>query len=160
MDPALHLFLLSAEYIITHEVGRKETCIFCVSHQSMARYKKKRHSSRLPLSHTRTHAMEGSGQMVVTDVCVNSQTGIIFILLRASGEEEEEKILYQLRLTSDVGICPYCHQSWTCDIRLFNYFPIWKVKKCYLIVLFAVFILLVRMVIILYVSRPNVVHLL
>lgn len=35
--------------------------------------------------------MEGSGKMVVTAVGVNSQTGIIFTLLGASGEEEEKK---------------------------------------------------------------------
>lgn len=38
--------------------------------------------------------MEGSGQMVVTAVGVNSQTRIIFTLSRASEGEEEEKILY------------------------------------------------------------------
>ena len=36
-----------------------------------------------------THVMEGSGRMVVTAVGVNSQTGIIFTLLGAGGEEEE-----------------------------------------------------------------------
>lgn len=35
--------------------------------------------------------MEGSGRMVVTAVGVNSQTGIIFTLLGAGGEEEEKK---------------------------------------------------------------------
>ena len=35
--------------------------------------------------------MEGSGRMVVTDVGINSQTGIIFTLLGAGGEEEEKK---------------------------------------------------------------------
>ncbi|XP_014635092.1 PREDICTED: plasma membrane calcium-transporting ATPase 2 isoform X2 [Ceratotherium simum simum] len=38
-----------------------------------------------------THVMEGSGRMVVTAVGVNSQTGIIFTLLGAGGEEEEKK---------------------------------------------------------------------
>lgn len=35
--------------------------------------------------------MEGSGRMLVTAVGVNSQTGIIFTLLGAGGEEEEKK---------------------------------------------------------------------
>lgn len=38
-----------------------------------------------------THVMEGSGRMVVTAVGVNSQTGIIFTLLGAGGEEEEKE---------------------------------------------------------------------
>ncbi|KAF2976908.1 hypothetical protein EK904_005380 [Melospiza melodia maxima] len=38
-----------------------------------------------------THVMEGSGRMLVTAVGVNSQTGIIFTLLGAGGEEEEKK---------------------------------------------------------------------
>lgn len=38
-----------------------------------------------------THVMEGSGRMVVTAVGVNSQTGIIFTLLGAGGDEEEKK---------------------------------------------------------------------
>lgn len=40
---------------------------------------------------TGTHVMEGSGRMVVTAVGVNSQSGIIFTLLGAGGEEEEKK---------------------------------------------------------------------
>lgn len=35
--------------------------------------------------------MEGSGRMVISAVGVNSQTGIIFTLLGAGGEEEEKK---------------------------------------------------------------------
>lgn len=38
-----------------------------------------------------THVMEGSGRMVVTAVGVNSQTGIIFTLLGAGGDEEEKE---------------------------------------------------------------------
>ncbi|KAG8129888.1 hypothetical protein E2320_016517, partial [Naja naja] len=38
-----------------------------------------------------THVMEGSGRMVISAVGVNSQTGIIFTLLGAGGEEEEKK---------------------------------------------------------------------
>ncbi len=34
--------------------------------------------------------MEGSGKMVVTAVGVNSQAGIIFALLGATGEEKKE----------------------------------------------------------------------
>lgn len=36
--------------------------------------------------------MEGSGRMVVTAVGLNSQTGIIFTLLGAGGDEEEKKV--------------------------------------------------------------------
>ena len=35
--------------------------------------------------------MEGSGRMLVTAVGINSQTGIIFTLLGAGEEEEEDK---------------------------------------------------------------------
>lgn len=45
----------------------------------------------LPFPTPGTHVMEGSGRMVVTAVGVNSQTGIIFTLLGAGGEEEEKK---------------------------------------------------------------------
>ncbi|KAL4655846.1 Plasma membrane calcium-transporting ATPase 2 [Arapaima gigas] len=44
-----------------------------------------------PMLLSGTHVMEGSGRMVVTAVGINSQTGIIFTLLGASGEEEEKK---------------------------------------------------------------------
>ncbi|XP_061470215.1 plasma membrane calcium-transporting ATPase 3 isoform X9 [Rhineura floridana] len=44
-----------------------------------------------PMLLSGTHVMEGSGRMVITAVGVNSQTGIIFTLLGAGGEEEEKK---------------------------------------------------------------------
>ncbi|XP_028620427.1 plasma membrane calcium-transporting ATPase 4 isoform X2 [Grammomys surdaster] len=44
-----------------------------------------------PMLLSGTHVMEGSGRMVVTAVGVNSQTGIIFTLLGASEEEDEDK---------------------------------------------------------------------
>uniref|UniRef100_A0A3B1JUM0 Calcium-transporting ATPase n=1 Tax=Astyanax mexicanus TaxID=7994 RepID=A0A3B1JUM0_ASTMX len=44
-----------------------------------------------PMLLSGTHVMEGSGRMMVTAVGVNSQTGIIFTLLGAGGEEEEKK---------------------------------------------------------------------
>ncbi|KAM6468172.1 plasma membrane calcium-transporting ATPase 2 isoform 9-T9 [Liasis olivaceus] len=44
-----------------------------------------------PMLLSGTHVMEGSGRMVVTAVGVNSQTGIIFTLLGAGGEEEDKK---------------------------------------------------------------------
>ncbi|XP_060766530.1 plasma membrane calcium-transporting ATPase 2 isoform X1 [Neoarius graeffei] len=44
-----------------------------------------------PMLLSGTHVMEGSGRMVVTAVGVNSQSGIIFTLLGAGGEEEEKK---------------------------------------------------------------------
>ncbi|XP_048343296.1 plasma membrane calcium-transporting ATPase 2 [Sphaerodactylus townsendi] len=44
-----------------------------------------------PMLLSGTHVMEGSGRMIVTAVGVNSQTGIIFTLLGAGGEEEEKK---------------------------------------------------------------------
>lgn len=39
-----------------------------------------------------THVMEGSGKMVVTAVGVNSQAGIIFTLLGAAVDEQEQEI--------------------------------------------------------------------
>uniref|UniRef100_A0A8C5JHA6 Calcium-transporting ATPase n=1 Tax=Junco hyemalis TaxID=40217 RepID=A0A8C5JHA6_JUNHY len=44
-----------------------------------------------PMLLSGTHVMEGSGRMVVTAVGINSQTGIIFTLLGAGGEGDEEK---------------------------------------------------------------------
>ncbi|NXC78868.1 AT2B1 ATPase, partial [Anhinga anhinga] len=44
-----------------------------------------------PMLLSGTHVMEGSGRMVVTAVGANSQSGIIFTLLGAGGEEEEDK---------------------------------------------------------------------
>ncbi|XP_059858528.1 plasma membrane calcium-transporting ATPase 3 isoform X11 [Delphinus delphis] len=44
-----------------------------------------------PMLLSGTHVMEGSGRMVVTAVGVNSQTGIIFTLLGAGGEEEKKE---------------------------------------------------------------------
>ncbi|NXP42943.1 AT2B1 ATPase, partial [Leiothrix lutea] len=43
-----------------------------------------------PLLLSGTHVMEGSGRMVVTAVGVNSQSGIIFTLLGAAGDDEED----------------------------------------------------------------------
>ncbi|XP_041084167.1 plasma membrane calcium-transporting ATPase 1-like isoform X2 [Polyodon spathula] len=45
-----------------------------------------------PMLLSGTHVMEGSGRMVVTAVGLNSQTGIIFTLLGAGGDEEEKKL--------------------------------------------------------------------
>uniref|UniRef100_A0A8C3RMX7 Calcium-transporting ATPase n=1 Tax=Chelydra serpentina TaxID=8475 RepID=A0A8C3RMX7_CHESE len=44
-----------------------------------------------PMLLSGTHVMEGSGRMVVTAVGVNSQTGIIFTLLGAGGDDEEKE---------------------------------------------------------------------
>ncbi|XP_070686489.1 plasma membrane calcium-transporting ATPase 1-like isoform X2 [Pempheris klunzingeri] len=44
-----------------------------------------------PMLLSGTHVMEGSGKMVVTAVGVNSQTGIIFTLLGAGEEGDEDK---------------------------------------------------------------------
>lgn len=38
----------------------------------------------MKVSHSGTHAMEGSGKMIITAVGVNSQTGIIMTLLGAT----------------------------------------------------------------------------
>ncbi|NWT92149.1 AT2B1 ATPase, partial [Hylia prasina] len=43
-----------------------------------------------PLLLSGTHVMEGSGRMVVTAVGVNSQSGIIFTLLGAAGDDEDD----------------------------------------------------------------------
>lgn len=63
--------------------------------------------------------MEGSGRMVVTAVGVNSQTGIIFTLLGAGGEEEEKKdkkgkhdpFTDQERSSSDHFFCLFIHST-------------------------------------------------
>lgn len=39
-----------------------------------------------------THVMEGSGKMLVSAVGVNSQAGIIFTLLGAAVDEQEQEI--------------------------------------------------------------------
>ncbi|KAJ8400188.1 hypothetical protein AAFF_G00398820 [Aldrovandia affinis] len=44
-----------------------------------------------PMLLSGTHVMEGSGRMVVSAVGLNSQTGIIFTLLGAGGDDEEKK---------------------------------------------------------------------
>ncbi|XP_075926875.1 plasma membrane calcium-transporting ATPase 2-like isoform X2 [Petromyzon marinus] len=46
---------------------------------------------RDPMLLSGTHVMEGSGRMLVTAIGINSQTGIIFTLLGAGGEEEEKE---------------------------------------------------------------------
>uniref|UniRef100_A0A8C5NRT7 Calcium-transporting ATPase n=1 Tax=Junco hyemalis TaxID=40217 RepID=A0A8C5NRT7_JUNHY len=54
-----------------------------------------------PMLLSGTHVMEGSGRMVVTAVGINSQTGIIFTLLGAGGEgDEEKKVKKALQLDS------------------------------------------------------------
>lgn len=45
-----------------------------------------------PMVLSGTHVMEGSGKMVVTAVGVNSQAGIIFTLLGAAVDEQEQAI--------------------------------------------------------------------
>ncbi|XP_052425947.1 plasma membrane calcium-transporting ATPase 3 isoform X4 [Carassius gibelio] len=45
-----------------------------------------------PMLLSGTHVMEGSGRMLVSAVGLNSQTGIIFTLLGAGGEDEEKKV--------------------------------------------------------------------
>ncbi|NXK71126.1 AT2B3 ATPase, partial [Sylvietta virens] len=47
-------------------------------------------ADRDPLLLSGTHVMEGSGRMVVTAVGVNSQSGIIFTLLGAAGDDEDD----------------------------------------------------------------------
>uniref|UniRef100_A0A0K0EKG1 Calcium-transporting ATPase n=1 Tax=Strongyloides stercoralis TaxID=6248 RepID=A0A0K0EKG1_STRER len=57
-----------------------------------------------------THAMEGSGRMVLTGVGVNSQTGIIMALLGATGKdkkEEEEKAVPHSENLSNIKTPPY-----------------------------------------------------
>ena len=92
---SLDLCLLSAKYNAMHRRERKRDCSLpsLCSHQRMARYLNKKKEKLLThlLSHTGTHVMEGSGQMVVTAVGISSQTGIIFTLSGASEWEEEEK---------------------------------------------------------------------
>jgi len=47
-----------------------------------------------------THVMEGSGKMLCTAVGVNSQAGIIFALLGATGEEKKPKKVSQVATTN------------------------------------------------------------
>lgn len=57
-----------------------------------------------PMLLSGTHVMEGSGKMVVTAVGVNSQSGIIFTLLGATGEkksQEEQRKLPSYQLSFD-----------------------------------------------------------
>lgn len=42
-----------------------------------------------------THVMEGSGKMLVTAVGINSQAGIIFTLLGAAVDQQEEEMKKQ-----------------------------------------------------------------
>ncbi|XP_066903814.1 plasma membrane calcium-transporting ATPase 2 isoform X2 [Halyomorpha halys] len=52
----------------------------------------KKGESSDPMVLSGTHVMEGSGKMVVTAVGVNSQAGIIFTLLGAAVDEQEQEI--------------------------------------------------------------------
>uniref|UniRef100_A0A8C8VIJ5 Calcium-transporting ATPase n=1 Tax=Pelusios castaneus TaxID=367368 RepID=A0A8C8VIJ5_9SAUR len=61
-----------------------------------------------PMLLSGTHVMEGSGRMVVTAVGVNSQTGIIFTLLGAGGEEEEKKEKKGENLFALPWVCSWC----------------------------------------------------
>uniref|UniRef100_A0AAQ5YV71 Calcium-transporting ATPase n=1 Tax=Amphiprion ocellaris TaxID=80972 RepID=A0AAQ5YV71_AMPOC len=63
-----------------------------------------------PMLLSGTHVMEGSGKMVVTAVGLNSQTGIIFTLLGAGENDEEEKV----KKTSSTS-CLNTHTSKTQD---------------------------------------------
>lgn len=45
-----------------------------------------------PMVLSGTHVMEGSGKMLVTAVGVNSQAGIIFTLLGAAADQQEQEI--------------------------------------------------------------------
>lgn len=45
-----------------------------------------------PMVLSGTHVMEGSGKMLVTAVGVNSQAGIIFTLLGAAVDQQEQEI--------------------------------------------------------------------
>lgn len=51
----------------------------------------KKHESKDPFLLSGTHIMEGSGKMLVLAVGENSQTGMIFKLLGATKEDDEEK---------------------------------------------------------------------
>lgn len=60
-----------------------------------------------------THVMEGSGKMLVTAVGVNSQAGIIFTLLGAAVDQQEQEIKKMKKGTCDRD----CRRS-----RLIDYF--------------------------------------
>lgn len=54
-----------------------------------------------------THVMEGSGKMLVTAVGVNSQAGIIFTLLGAAVDQQEQEIKKMKK-----GTCRYCYSTY------------------------------------------------
>jgi P-type Ca2+ transporter type 2B len=58
-----------------------------------------------PMLLSGTHVMEGSGKMVVTAVGVNSQAGIIFTLLGAAVDEQEQAIKKMKKGKECLGIC-------------------------------------------------------
>lgn len=57
----------------------------------------KKGESTDPMILSGTHVMEGSGKMVVTAVGVNSQSGIIFSLLGATGGDGTDKLYFKNR---------------------------------------------------------------
>lgn len=72
--------------------------------------------------------MAGSGWVVMTAVGVSSQTRMIFILLAPVKERRRRKSHTDLH-SHQVCLSPYHHQSWTCVIRLFNFFSNLKSEK-------------------------------
>jgi len=65
-----------------------------------------------PMILSGTHVMEGSGKMVVAAVGVNSQAGIIFTLLGAAVDEQEQAIK-KMKKGKKVAPRPKKAATWT-----------------------------------------------
>lgn len=87
-----------------------------------------------PMVLSGTHVMEGSGKMLVTAVGVNSQAGIIFTLLGAAVDQQEQEIkkmkkgmtlafVQQVQRLASI-IIKYINQvcSSLCPLLLINFF--------------------------------------
>ncbi|KAL1455133.1 hypothetical protein WDU94_009249 [Cyamophila willieti] len=64
-----------------------------------------------PMVLSGTHVMEGSGKMLVSAVGVNSQAGIIFTLLGAAVDEQEQEIKKKRKGNSHLANIPVVHEE-------------------------------------------------
>lgn len=75
-----------------------------------------------PMLLSGTHVMEGSGKMVVTAVGVNSQAGIIFTLLGAAVDEQEQAIKKMKKgKCSEAKITTSTFEMKSCSLLTFIY---------------------------------------
>lgn len=80
--------------------------------EEFLRARERRYFENVPYFLKGTHVMEGSGKMLVTAVGVNSQAGIIFTLLGAAVDQQEQEIKKMKKGTCDRD----------CRSRLIDYF--------------------------------------